>query len=92
MVGRAELLASLWYLSAILAYARSSHRGYCERRTKWKWLIWTVIFTTLAMLSKEQVKNNIYISIILFMLGCSLAGCFYLIWKRIRTVSLRTLD
>jgi hypothetical protein len=65
VVGRAELLASVFYLSAILSYARSSHRGQAtDRRTRWKWLAASVIFTSLAMLSKEQGITVILVCVV----------------------------
>ncbi len=53
MVGRAELLASIWYLAAILSYMKAAAKPY-PRRTRWIHLIATGLLTTLAMLSKEQ--------------------------------------
>ena len=63
VVGRAELLSSLFYLSALLSYARSSRRcassiatnGIPDRRlTRWRPLLWSLLFAALAMFSKEQ--------------------------------------
>ena len=60
MVGRAELLASLMYILAILSYAKSSSKkrqksvqGYI-RPTKWRHLLMTLGLAGLSMLSKEQ--------------------------------------
>lgn len=65
VVGRAELLSSLFYLSALLSYARSSRRSaqsagngptaIPERRLiRWRPLLWSLLFAALAMFSKEQ--------------------------------------
>ena len=67
VVGRAELLSSLFYLSALLSYARSSRRcaspaavgpaaaAIPDRRlTRWRPLAWALVFAALAMFSKEQ--------------------------------------
>ena len=66
VVGRAELLSSLFYLSALLSYARSSRRrgspaasgpasAIPDRRpTRWRPLAWSLVFAALAMFSKEQ--------------------------------------
>ena len=60
VVGRAELLASLMYILAILSYAKSSSKkrqksiqGYI-RPTKWRHLLMTLGLAGLSMLSKEQ--------------------------------------
>ena len=50
-MGRAELLASVLYLLALLSYSKSSKKG---KNTRWRQLMWTLTCTTLAMLSKEQ--------------------------------------
>ena len=52
VVGRAELLASVFFLSAILAYSKSTKSD--RKSTKWRWVTSTVILATLSMLSKEQ--------------------------------------
>ena len=62
VVGRAELLSSLFYLSALLSYARSSRRAgpvagaaIPDRRlTRWRPLGWSLVLAALAMFSKEQ--------------------------------------
>ena len=63
VVGRAELLSSLFYLSALLSYARSSRRAAPHgvsaaipqrRSTRWRPLAGTLVFAALAMFSKEQ--------------------------------------
>lgn len=54
VVGRAELLASLFYLSAVLTYGKSSFYYKQWTRTRWKYLMVTLVCTTLAMLCKEQ--------------------------------------
>ncbi|BFZ09149.1 hypothetical protein BsWGS_12188 [Bradybaena similaris] len=51
VVGRAELLSSIFFLGAFLAYSRST--GY-RMKTKWKPLLLTVLLVTIAMLCKEQ--------------------------------------
>ena len=53
VVGRAELLASLGFLSAILAYEKAAQKTF-PRKTKWTYLFATLMATTLAMLCKEQ--------------------------------------
>lgn len=53
VVGRAELLASLAYLSAILAYSKAAKKSY-PRRTRWIYLMATLLATSMAMLCKEQ--------------------------------------
>ena len=65
-MGRAELLSSLFYLSALLSYARSSRRRASpaangpasaipdRRLTRWRPLAWSLVFAALAMFSKEQ--------------------------------------
>ena len=53
VVGRAELLASLAYLSAILTYAKAAHKSF-PKKTRWRYLVLTVILTAIAMLCKEQ--------------------------------------
>ena len=53
VVGRAELLASLAYLSAILTYAKAAHKSF-PRKTRWRYLALTVMLTAIAMLCKEQ--------------------------------------
>jgi tetratricopeptide (TPR) repeat protein len=51
-VGRAELLASLFYLTSILAFGRASQSH--RRRTSWRWVSLAVVLAALSMLSKEQ--------------------------------------
>ena len=53
VVGRAELLASLAYLLALLAYRKAAHRTF-PRRTRWSYLMVTLAATAAAMLCKEQ--------------------------------------
>ena len=53
VVGRAELLASLAYLSAVLTYAKAAHKSF-PRKTRWKYLGLTILLTAIAMLCKEQ--------------------------------------
>ena len=52
VVGRAELLASLWFLMAVLTYSQSS--TLTGGKTRWRMMFSTVSFAALAMLSKEQ--------------------------------------
>ncbi len=54
VVGRAELLASLAYLSAILTYGKGAAHKTFPRKTRWRYLLLTIILTTIAMLCKEQ--------------------------------------
>ena len=51
VVGRAELLASIFFLSALVQYGRTA-----QRRTTvgWRGLMWVAVLASLAMLSKEQ--------------------------------------
>lgn len=53
VVGRAELLASLFFLMAILAYSKAAKGGF-PRRTNWLYLMTTLMAATAAMLCKEQ--------------------------------------
>lgn len=50
VVGRAELLASLFFLSALLKYKDLSWR----RTVEWKGLMWISLLVTLSMMCKEQ--------------------------------------
>ena len=54
VVGRAELLASLAYLSAILTYGKGAAHKTFPRKTRWRYLLLTIILSTIAMLCKEQ--------------------------------------
>jgi len=55
VVGRAELLASIFFLTCLLQYGR-----VCQQQSRrqygvgWRGLIWTVLMVALAMFSKEQ--------------------------------------
>ncbi|CAL1546804.1 unnamed protein product [Lymnaea stagnalis] len=51
VVGRAEALSSIFFLSAFISYAKST--GY-RKKTKWSPLFVTVALVTIAMLCKEQ--------------------------------------
>ena len=51
VVGRAELLASVFFLLALLNYSRVSR---LRRGTRWRSLMWTMCLITCAMLCKEQ--------------------------------------
>lgn len=51
VVGRAEALSSIFFLSAFISYAKST--GY-RKKTKWNPLFVTVALVTIAMLCKEQ--------------------------------------
>jgi hypothetical protein len=53
IVGRAELLASFWYLLAVLTYARSS-RKRPPHPTKWLQLMEVMVCIMMAVLCKEQ--------------------------------------
>ena len=53
IVGRAELLASIWYLLALLTFARSS-RKRPPHQTRWLKLLEVMMYVTLAVLCKEQ--------------------------------------
>ena len=50
VVGRAELLASLFFLSALLKYKSLSWR----RTVEWKGLMWISVLVALSMMCKEQ--------------------------------------
>ncbi|XP_064602710.1 protein O-mannosyl-transferase TMTC3-like [Liolophura sinensis] len=50
VVGRAEMLSAIFYLGAMLTYARCSGR---RAQTNWPWLALTVVLVTVAMLCKE---------------------------------------
>ena len=50
VVGRAELLASLFFLTALLRYKSLAWR----RTVEWKGLMWVSVMVALAMLCKEQ--------------------------------------
>ncbi|XP_037070943.1 protein O-mannosyl-transferase Tmtc3-like isoform X2 [Pollicipes pollicipes] len=51
VVGRAELLSSVFFLAAFLAYARSVR---LHQITDWRWMAATILCITAAMLCKEQ--------------------------------------
>ncbi|XP_043246017.1 protein O-mannosyl-transferase Tmtc3-like isoform X1 [Amphibalanus amphitrite] len=51
VVGRAELLSSVFFLAAFMAYARAAS---ARQTTDWRWLGTTVLCITAAMLCKEQ--------------------------------------
>ena len=53
VVGRAELLASVMYLMAILFYSKSSNKK-SPRSTRWRHLAGTMMCTVMATLCKEQ--------------------------------------
>merc|ERR1712106_80110 len=50
VVGRAELLASVFFLTALVQYGKISRRS----TVGWRCLMWLAVLVTLAMLSKEQ--------------------------------------
>lgn len=52
VVGRAEMLSSIFYLAAFMSYAKCTGRR--KLKTAWKQLFTTVFFVTIAMLCKEQ--------------------------------------
>ena len=57
VVGRAELLASVAYLLALLSYAKSSmkqRRGQHQPATRWRRVARVLVWTGVSMLSKEQ--------------------------------------
>ena len=51
VVGRAELLASIFFLWALVQYGRHSGR---RSTVGWRGLMWVAVLASLAMLSKEQ--------------------------------------
>lgn len=51
VVGRAETLASVFFLAAFMSYAKCTSR---RKRTGWRHLALTILFITIAMLCKEQ--------------------------------------
>ncbi|CAB4055299.1 TMTC [Lepeophtheirus salmonis] len=54
VVGRAELLASLFYLGSLLAYSKASSPKKSGPSTNWTYLLGSLFLTSLATLSKEQ--------------------------------------
>merc|ERR1719193_499446 len=54
VVGRAELLASLFFLSALLRYKELAASGRGSVRLEWKGLMWISVLVALSMLCKEQ--------------------------------------
>jgi len=50
VVGRAELLASVFFLTALVQYGKISKRS----TVGWRGLMWFAVLVTMAMLSKEQ--------------------------------------
>ena len=62
VVGRAELLASLAYLSALLAYQRAAHKN--SKSTRWAYLLATLAATIAATLCKEQGVTVIAVCIV----------------------------
>ena len=62
VVGRAELLASLAYLSALLAYQRAAHKN--SKATRWTYLIASVAATVAATLCKESGVTVIAVCVV----------------------------
>ena len=54
VVGRAELLSSLAYLLALVCYQKAAVRKSAQRKTRWSYVLATLVFTTVSMLCKEQ--------------------------------------
>ena len=58
VVGRAEILACLFFLSSLLTYFKSVQYGYNSTVTgvdfNWYWLVCSMLFAVLALFSKEQ--------------------------------------
>ena len=59
IVGRAEVVSCIFFTLALLAYSRSMSSGFGStitslRRTNWPLLALSIVFSTCALLSKEQ--------------------------------------
>ena len=62
VVGRAELLASLAYLSALLAFQRAAHKN--SKTTRWTYLLGSLVATVAATLCKEQGVTVIAVCVV----------------------------
>ena len=64
IVGRAELLCCIFFLLSILSYYWAIHRGV-GHQTRWPLVMLSILFSGLAMFSKEQGITSIGVYILL---------------------------